>query len=247
MLFVRGNGTDAISLAIRLSKNLRKRKIRPMLYQDDDIIENEIEYERLCEAITGKGSEALVVKLHSGQQQLSGLSKLAHVHAVSELAALYADDFYTEADFTEQRYRKMTCKYAGLLHEAIEFGSFFEELVDVSDENSARIVAMLTSDRRLPRPKRLKLYLNQVGVASEAAQIVKLADLQHECHQLLELPGRLIKASARVISEWREEAIDLLLVMGKIQESIYLTPQLAKLKTNLVTLGHKLKNKKETS
>lgn len=216
-----------------------------MLYQDDEPHEHEIEYDRLCDALNGSGSEAVAVKLHAGQQQLSGISKLAHLHAVSELASRYADHFYDEADFNEQRYRKLTCKYAGLLHEAIESGSCFEEVVDVSDETSARIVATLTADRRLPRPKRLKLYVNQVGLAGEPTQLVKLADLQHECYQILSIPTRQLKDGVLLqVEEWREEAIELLTVMGRIQESLNLAPQLATLKANLCELGQKCKDKK---
>jgi (p)ppGpp synthase/HD superfamily hydrolase len=216
-----------------------------MLYQDEDPQEHEAEYDRLCNTLTGKGADAYAVKLHASQQQLSGASKLSHVYAVSKLAARYADYFYTESDFNEQRYRKLTCKFAGLLHEAIESGGQFEEVCDVSDETSARMVSMLTPDRRMPRPKRLKLYINQVGLAGEAVQLVKLADLQHECFQMLTVPNRSLKDKVLLqVEEWREEAIELLAAMSKIQESIYLAPQVAILKANLTKLGQKCRNRK---
>ena len=218
------------------------------MYADTDVdpYEHHVEYERLLSLLTGRGSEAYAVGLHASQTSVAGGSKLAHLHTVSELAKRYANRFYTEADFFEQAYRTKVSLFGGLLHEAMEQGGNFEDIVEVGDENVARLVASLTPDVRMPRPKRRRMYLNQVGNADATAQIVKLADLQHECRQLLELPVRLLKDKLRQRAiDWQTESLDVLNSLGKLRDSFELQSALISAKADLHELGHKLDSKKK--
>jgi hypothetical protein len=206
----------------------------------NDPFEHEIEYDRLCDALTGRGADTMVIRLHASQQQLTGSSKLSHLHAVSELSGRYADLFYNEVDFNAQRYYKTCCKLAGLLHESMEWGGVFEQIVEVADETVARMVADLTPDRRTPRPKRRRLYFNQVGLARPPAQLVKFADMQHEAQQLaLIQPKSLKPTTIETIRFWVDDAQEIIPLLDKIKGCYALNAPLAKLKVQLDQLNER--------
>jgi hypothetical protein len=81
----------------------------------------------------------------------------------------------------------IVCRAAGLLHETLLAGKDFEDLIDASDEAVAKLVADITPDVRLRRPKRCEVYANRVGLAPVPAQLVVLADLQHTTVALAKL------------------------------------------------------------
>jgi hypothetical protein len=203
-----------------------------------DQFEQEVEYERLCDSLTGKGSDELALRLHAAHVQIGGGSKLIHLHAVSELAAQYVDHYYNGHDFNEHRYWSLGCRLTGLLHEAMEWGGTFEDVVAVADETVARLVASLTADRRLPKPKRLELLANKVGLAAPAAQLVKLADMQHDCFHLCGLNlHKESDAQLNIISDWLDEARLLLRSMARIRESMEIDNQVADFYVKLSELG----------
>ena len=204
----------------------------------NDPFEHEIEYDRLCDSLTGRGADTMVIRLHASQQQLAGGSKLSHLHAVSELAQRYADLFYNEADFNAQRYYKTCCRLAGLLHEAMEWGGAFEQVVEVADETVARMVADITPDRRIPRPKRRRLYFNQLGLAHPPAQLVKFADLQHEAHNLLAIaPKALKQPTVETMRFWVDDAIEIIPLLDKIKGCYHFVAPITKLKAQLEELN----------
>lgn len=180
----------------------------------------------------------MAIRLHASQQQLTGSSKLSHLHAVSELSGRHADTFYTEVDFNAQRYYKTCCKLAGLLHEAMEWGGVFEQIVEVADETVAGMVADLTPDRRIPRPKRRRLYFNQIGLARPPAQLVKFADLQHEANQLLSIQAKSLKPTTiETIRFWVDDAHEVIPLLDKLKGCYALNAPLAKLKVQLDELS----------
>lgn len=206
-----------------------------------DVYEQEVEYERLCDSLTGKGSDELALRLHAAHVQLGGGSKLIHLHAVSELAAQYSNTFYAEYDFSAQRYWGLSCRLAGLLHESMDWGGTFEDITSVADETVARTVAVLTADRRLPRPKRLELLANHIGLGDPAAQLIKLADLQHECFHLLgQNLGKSNDVVLVIIEDWLDEARFLARSMIKIRESVELDRQVTDFYVKLSELGVKV-------
>jgi hypothetical protein len=206
-----------------------------------DAYEQEVEYERLCDSLTGKGSDELALRLHAAHSQIGGGSKLIHLHAVSELASQYAGYYYAEHDFNAQRYCSLACRMAGLLHESMDWGGTFEDITSVTDETVARMVASLTADRRMPRPKRLELLSNQIGLGGPTVQLVKLADMQHECFHLC---GQSLNKSNDtmlvIIEDWLDEARLLIRSMAKIRESIDIESQVADFHVKLSELGGKV-------
>jgi len=206
-----------------------------------DQYEQKVEYERLCDSLTGKGSDELVLRLHAAHTQLGGGSKLIHLHAVSELASQYSNTFYDEQDFNTQRYWGLSCRLAGLLHESMDWGGTFEDITSVADETVARMVSSLTADRRLPRPKRLELLANHIGLGEPAVQLIKLADLQHECFHLL--GQNLIKSNDAVLAiseDWLNEARLIIRSMVKIRESSEIDGQVADFYVKLSELDVKI-------
>jgi hypothetical protein len=206
-----------------------------------DNYEQEVEFDRLCDSLTGKGSDELVMRLHAEHSQIGGGSKQIHLHAVSELAAQYADHFYSANDFNAHRYWILSCRLAGMLHEAMEWGATFEDITSVADETVARLVASITPDRRLPRPKRLELYSNQVGLAPAPAQLIKLADLQHECFRLCGLNlDKKKDPTLKIINEWLDEARLVVRSIATIRESTELEDQISEFHVKLSELDDNL-------
>jgi hypothetical protein len=206
-----------------------------------DNYEQEVEYERLCDSLTGKGSDELALRLHAAHIQLGGGSKLIHLQAVSELSAQYADQFYAESDFNAQRYWGLSCRLTGLLHESMEWGGTFEDVTRVADETVARMVATITADRRIPRPKRLELLANQIGLGNPTVQLVKLADLQHECFHLCgQNLTRANDGMLAIIEDWLDEGRLLVRSMAKIRESTEIEDQVTNFHVKLSELSGKV-------
>lgn len=202
-----------------------------------DVFEGELEFDRLHAMVSWPQIERYAHKLHASQGHLGDTPKLRHCHAVSELAARYAKEIFYDDDFFAQRYRTLVCRAGGMLHEAIDTGAFFEEVVKAGDEHIARLVASVSMDRRLPGPKRIRIYGNQIGLASAAAQAVKLADLQHDCLLLtrnLDLPAEA----------WVEEAKDILGSLGRIHAVPALALHAKQLKEDLQALDKSRKPKR---
>lgn len=192
--------------------------------------EGEIEYDRLHTAVSWAQVEAYAHRLHSAQTHPLGGPKLRHCYAVAELARRHAAVLFAEADFFSQRYHALVCRAGGLLHEAADYGAYFEDLVTAADEAVAQLVTSVSVDRRVPRPRRLRLYGNQVGLAPPAAQLIKLADLQHDCLLLREAGDHpLLRA-------WLEEAREVTSCLGRIQSVAALKAQVRQLKTDLQDL-----------
>lgn len=141
--------------------------------------EQELEYERL--QINLDRQAILAFAQHQAQLMGGGVERLAHITAVGELCLKYVKALDPDADPMAQKYFCSVCEAAGFLHETMQQGCDFEALVAVSDEAVAKIVASLTPDVRLPRPRRAALLGNQLGLATLHTQLVKLADMRHEC------------------------------------------------------------------
>ena len=182
--------------------------------------DTEVEYERLREGLVWEDINGFAGSVHAAQTHVDGSSKLTHLYVVSDLAGRYAARYFEEAGVEpfEQKYLAIVCRAAGLLHEAMAAGKDYEELVGVSDEAVARVVASLTPDVRLPRPKRLQVQANHWGLASEAGQLVALADLQHTAAGLQRLAERKDPPLDRVRVAAAEGRV-LLASLGKLTGS----------------------------
>lgn len=169
-----------------------------------DLDEQEQEFDRLHSSLDRQAIIAFA-------QQRSAIlgyrsAEALHLMAVGELAGKYVDILCYGEDRLATRYRRQVCESAGFLHHAMLQGCAFEEVAGLSDEAVARIVSACTPDVRQPGPRRRMLLANQLGLSGREAQLVKLADLRHECshhekHADVD-PGR-----ARI---WLDESFPLL-------------------------------------
>jgi len=213
-----------------------------------DSFEDEIEYERLMAALTCQAAENFIRDRHASQRTWDGAPLLTHLYAVSKLAEDYADLYFRDEDFYGHAYHKLVCRLGGMLHESMDWGATFEELTDVSDESVARAVAALTADRRLPRPKRLQILVNQVGLAMPTTHIIKMADLLHDTVRLNEAFRRRPTIElARLTELWIEESREVFHVMDKIKESAYLSQPVVNLKTSIAELDKKCRQLRRCS
>lgn len=155
------------------------------MFETDDQVQ---EYERTRSSIDLQA--ALVFAQHRHTTIGLPATRLSHFSTVGELTDLYLTDLYFETkDFIAARYMKTVCKAAAYLHEVIQFGKSFEDVVKITDDFVAGLVAQITPDPRLPFPKRIRLFGNQIGLASAEAQVIKLADMRHTVKMLSESPA----------------------------------------------------------
>jgi (p)ppGpp synthase/HD superfamily hydrolase len=191
-----------------------------------DINDKKVEYECLRDGLIWAEVEGVARTIHAGQTHVDGSPKLTHLYVVSELAGRYAQRYFADSDLFEQRYLCIVCRTAGLLHEALSYGQDFESLVDASDEAVARLVAGITPDNRLPRPKRHHQLANQVGLAPESAQLIVLADLQHTIAGL----DKVLQRKTVDTQQTRVcilECEELLCSLGKIDKSVTVADSVA--------------------
>lgn len=179
--------------------------------------EQDVEYDRLRSVISWRGIESLINQRHGSHTSVDGTPKLRHLYAVYELISKLCKSVYAERDLNLQNYWTKVAGAAALLHEVMSLGGcVYEQVVEVADEATARVVCNCTPDPRLPRPKRLLLYSNQVGLAEEVPQMVKLCDLRHEAtirRRVFEYAERV--QAVAMASEWLEEAYAVLPVLDK--------------------------------
>jgi hypothetical protein len=200
--------------------------------------DTDVEYERLREGLVWAGIDDFARSAHAAQRHLDGSPKLAHLYVVSELAGRHAERFYSDGDLFEKRYMTLVCKATGLLHEAMGAGRTYEDLVDAADEAVASLVAAVTPDGREPRSKRVHLLANRVGLAPEPAQLVVLADLQHEVVGLRAVLARS-EPPVAAVRQRSAECGELSACLGKIGRSAALAGVTAALAAALKDLDRR--------
>lgn len=196
-------------------------------------VDQEMEFLRLNASFDWDAIERLTLDSHGGQGSADGSPKLKHCYAVSELAERLAREHFEDMDLSSQLYWTRVCKTAGLLHETMERGCLFEEIVAASDEAVAKVVGGCTRDVTLPGPRRVEMYANQVGLADAATQLVKLCDLRHEAVvRLSVMEARPTEEDAEKTSAWLLEARFVFPTLNKV-ESLVTAPQASRLRSDL--------------
>ncbi len=178
-----------------------------------DLDDADLEFERMSQGIDVQA--ALAYAQHRAAIVGLPMVRMVHLSAVGELAGRYADVHFIDIDTIHRRYLRQACTAAGYLHETLLQGSTFEDVVEVVDEGVARIVSAVTPDIRLPFPERMEFLANRVGLAESCAQLVKLADLAHECQ--LRIQG--VEVDQAAAKDWLTEASLTLASLHKINDS----------------------------
>lgn len=193
-----------------------------------DLDDAELEFERMSQGIDVQA--ALAYAQHRATVIGLPMSRMIHLSAVGELAGKYADVHFIGFDTLHRSYLRQACTAAGYLHETLLQGSSFEDIVEVVDEGVARLVSAVTPDIRLPFPERVEFLANRVGLAEASAQLVKLADLAHECQVRIEA----VEADQAAAKDWLSEAATTLSSLHKINDS--------KLKSRVVALKESVRS-----
>ena len=167
----------------------------------NDLDDREFEYDRLATSLDRRA--ILAFAQQCSIRNMCSMDNLKHLSAVGELAARYADSLEDDIDLMEQRYRRQVCEAAGYLHEAMLQGCRFEDIIRLADEAVARTVSSITPDIRSPAPVRTCDAANRVGNGDVMAQIVKLADLRHECGR----KEAMAETEPGKVREWLHEAV----------------------------------------
>lgn len=201
----------------------------------EPVTDHDVEYDRLSSGLDLQA--ALAFAQHRSTLLGQPAVKLVHLSAVGVLAAKYAAVYYRDEGFLEQRYHSRVCEAAGYLHEVGLLGCVFEDLVAVADEAVAKVVAGLTPDGRLPFPDRVQRYANQVGLGAAPVQLVKLADLRHDCKQQFELS----QSRPADVRDWLEEAREVLACLHKLSGTP-LASRIASVKAEVLALDRQTKD-----
>jgi len=142
---------------------------------------------------------------HSGQMAADGRPYCHHLFEVEAEAAAIANALgLSPGDIALVR-------QVALLHDVIEdTQADYEEVEAVAGAAAARLVALLSNDKRQPKADRDHLFLKVIATAPLPAQIVKLADL----HSNLSAVGRQHAAGLAFNRAYAEKAGAFLAVLA---------------------------------
>lgn len=162
-----------------------------------------------------------------------------HLKKVGLAAKRLAQNYHEELESSlyGTNYYARAAHLAGLLHESmLRTGTTFEQLVERSDVTVARTVAAITPDPRIPRPFRYERLANAIGCSGAVSQLVKLADLRHDCYLLLEMVAAKQPGLLDTVGEFCAECRAVLESMHALKEHRMSQRVLAELRRDLKTL-----------
>jgi hypothetical protein len=106
--------------------------------------------------------------------------------------------------------------HAGWLHDSMSKGAAtFDDIVHLTNIQVAQWVSGLSDDNRLPGPRRIAAYANQLQSQPNEVKIIKLADMGHSLDELIEF---LKKETDPEVD--REEPIDVKGTVGIWPEEV---------------------------
>jgi hypothetical protein len=101
--------------------------------------------------------------------------------------------------------------HAGWLHDSMSKGAAtFDDVCHLTNIRVAQWVSGLSEDNRLPGPRRVAAYVNQLAGQPDPVKIIKLADLGHSLDEMVELVKIKPKKSKELIGHWPDEVIRIL-------------------------------------
>lgn len=109
--------------------------------------------------------------------------------------------------------------HAAILHDTIKDGNAtWDDILDVTNLEVARLVAILTHDSRLSRTRRLQEYTNCLLHADYPAKIIKLADLSCDLQDALKLLRDWPERAKMFLKEWPDEALECVVAINKLAQ-----------------------------
>ena len=154
-----------------------------------------------------------VVALFRGRTTTDGQPTWRHCLHVAELASQFASSTRVQGKQLGPGSRELLW-HAGMLHHVLlETCLDFDELVEISNMDVARLVQWLTPDKRIPRPNRVRTWCATLRQSPPDVQLVVLGDCISQAEELL-LSLEIVAESSW--SSIRRRARDLSLVLAAI-------------------------------
>lgn len=114
----------------------------------------------------------IVVTKHGAQLRINGDLYFNHLLEVEELSSEIACALNIDNN------EIIIIKQAALLHDIIEdTDTDYEDIITISSQKVAEMVAFLSADKRISKQRRDELFLNTIRDAPLSVQIIKLADI----------------------------------------------------------------------
>jgi len=167
-------------------------------------------------------TRAYMVESHRGRKQPDGAPFFRHPQAVAKLADQLAARYYTRKGNLTFPMDQITIKdiwHAGMLHDAIEHGRTYDDILEVTSLSVANIVSEVTSSTRLPRPRRLMEYCNRLNFAEPPVMITKLAEIVHHLESAMQLIDDEAPKSVVVLNFWPQELVECVEAIRVLRES----------------------------
>jgi hypothetical protein len=95
-------------------------------------------------------------------------------------------------------------------------GATWNDILDITNLEVADLVAALSHDNRLSRPRRLQEYTNCLIHADYPAKIIKLADLSCDLQDALKLLRARPERAEMFLKEWPDEALECVVAINKL-------------------------------
>jgi len=168
-------------------------------------------------------TRAYMIESHRSRKQADGSPYYRHSAKVAKLADGFATTYYRQKGNLIFPMDQVTIKdvwHAGMLHDAIDHGRAYDDILEATSLSVANIVSATSSDMRLPRPRRLLEYCNRLHLAEPPAQIIKLACLACNLQMAIELiQADEISKTTVALTFWPQELRDCVSAIDTLKDS----------------------------
>ena len=162
-----------------------------------------------------------MVACHRGQKRADGSAYSRHPKEVAELAESWGVRHFRNNRLIMplDRVTIVDMWHAAMLHDTIEDGrATWDDILGVTNLAVAELVATLSHDNRLSRPRRLQEYTNCLVHADYPAKIVKLADLYCNLQDALVLLRSQPEKAKTFLEGWPDEVVECIAAVEKLSQ-----------------------------
>lgn len=177
---------------------------------------------------------AFVKEKHKGQLRRNGEDYFNHCKKV----AVNGEIICKEMSITDEHTKDiMAACYGHDLYE--DTRTDYDDVVKVSNEVVATLIAIVSDDKRLPGQWRHNAYLETLKSAPVGAHVVKLADLYDNITDAFELL-QSDPESSDFVQKWTIKASETLAILNFVRETTTMAIAMAKVTAIMAVVGKKI-------
>ncbi len=176
----------------------------------------------MCEAEPDRDkTRQFMITCHSGQKCTDGSPYSRHPAAVAKLAKHWGIRHF-RANRLIVPLDQITINdmwHAAMLHDTIACGGVtWDDILAITNLEVADLVAALSPDNRLSRPRRLQEYTNCLLHADYPVKIIKLADLCCSLQDGIKLLQDQPAQAKTFLEEWPDEVLECVAAINKLNQ-----------------------------